>query len=210
MTSTEPGWYSDPFGRHQHRYWDGAAWSASVSDGGITATDPATVVPPPSSGPAPVAAAAAPNLDTHMLNSPPPPAPQRSTQTAHKPRWRRKRDEKFAEAMRPHLDQGEEVREIFMGCTSIPVFGGIGWTRKRLIVVTDRSVCLFSKSHASFGVKELLYKARLGDVAVDCGATSLKVGESQRVYVNLDSGLGVRKRVAAMINQGTATGGPSG
>ncbi len=35
-----PGWYPDPSGRHQHRWWDGASWTASVGDNGVAATDP--------------------------------------------------------------------------------------------------------------------------------------------------------------------------
>lgn len=35
------GWYPDPSGRHQQRYWDGAAWTADVTDGGAQTTDPA-------------------------------------------------------------------------------------------------------------------------------------------------------------------------
>jgi actin-like ATPase involved in cell morphogenesis len=33
-------WHHDPTGRHQHRYWDGAAWTADVSDAGVAAIDP--------------------------------------------------------------------------------------------------------------------------------------------------------------------------
>jgi hypothetical protein len=43
-TSTPPmvaaGWHPDPTGRHEHRYWDGARWTASVADGGESWTDP--------------------------------------------------------------------------------------------------------------------------------------------------------------------------
>lgn len=42
MTTTKPtpaGWYVDPTGRHEHRYWNGNAWTASVSDAGVSATD---------------------------------------------------------------------------------------------------------------------------------------------------------------------------
>jgi len=35
-----PGWFADPTGRHAHRYWDGARWSAFVADGGVQAQDP--------------------------------------------------------------------------------------------------------------------------------------------------------------------------
>jgi hypothetical protein len=36
-----PGsWHPDPTGRHEHRYWDGTAWTAHVADRGVSATDP--------------------------------------------------------------------------------------------------------------------------------------------------------------------------
>src|SRR5688500_17736240 len=35
----EPGWYPDPAGKHEHRYWDGTQWSDQVSDAGKTSTD---------------------------------------------------------------------------------------------------------------------------------------------------------------------------
>ena len=31
--TASPGWAADPFGRHQHRYWDGGQWTSMVSDG---------------------------------------------------------------------------------------------------------------------------------------------------------------------------------
>ena len=34
-----PGWHADPTGRHDYRWWDGAAWTSHVSDGGIIDTD---------------------------------------------------------------------------------------------------------------------------------------------------------------------------
>jgi len=34
-----PGWFADPARRHQARYWDGTAWTESVSDDGVTAVD---------------------------------------------------------------------------------------------------------------------------------------------------------------------------
>ena len=36
----KPGWYQDPAGRHQYRYWDGGAWTANVADSGQLSTDP--------------------------------------------------------------------------------------------------------------------------------------------------------------------------
>jgi uncharacterized protein YxjI len=37
---TPANWFPDPNGRHQHRYWDGTAWTDHVSDNGITSIDP--------------------------------------------------------------------------------------------------------------------------------------------------------------------------
>jgi hypothetical protein len=34
------GWYADPAGRHEQRYWDGAQWTQHVTDGGRPSTDP--------------------------------------------------------------------------------------------------------------------------------------------------------------------------
>src|SRR5262249_28288399 len=65
------GWYTDPAGRHEYRYWDGTDWKPEVSDGGVTTVDP--LGPPPAAqrtpgparptgraGPALVAASAGP------------------------------------------------------------------------------------------------------------------------------------------------------
>jgi Protein of unknown function (DUF2510) len=41
-----PGWFADPSGRHELRYWDGRAWTASVSDRGTQTHDPPTATPP--------------------------------------------------------------------------------------------------------------------------------------------------------------------
>lgn len=34
-----PGWFPDPTGRHDHRWWDGAAWTAHVADTGVAGLD---------------------------------------------------------------------------------------------------------------------------------------------------------------------------
>lgn len=39
--SSPAAWHPDPHGRHELRYWDGAAWTSHVSDSGIVGTDPA-------------------------------------------------------------------------------------------------------------------------------------------------------------------------
>ena len=38
----EPGWYPDPAGRHEHRWWDGLGWTEDVSSHGRQAVDPLT------------------------------------------------------------------------------------------------------------------------------------------------------------------------
>ena len=35
-----PGWYPDPLGRHEFRYWDGATWTHHVASGGRQSVDP--------------------------------------------------------------------------------------------------------------------------------------------------------------------------
>lgn len=39
-SAAAPDWFADPLGRHQHRYWDGAAWTDAVADNGWQSTDP--------------------------------------------------------------------------------------------------------------------------------------------------------------------------
>jgi len=41
------GWYADPAGRHEYRYWDGTYWTAGVADGGVTSADPLEPPAPP-------------------------------------------------------------------------------------------------------------------------------------------------------------------
>jgi hypothetical protein len=38
-TAPPAAWYADPLARHEYRYWDGAAWTAHVSDRGETSLD---------------------------------------------------------------------------------------------------------------------------------------------------------------------------
>lgn len=39
-TSWPAGWFPDPTGRHDHRWWDGGAWTSHVADAGISGLDP--------------------------------------------------------------------------------------------------------------------------------------------------------------------------
>ena len=39
VTGWAPGWFPDPTRRHDHRWWDGAAWTAHVADAGVAAID---------------------------------------------------------------------------------------------------------------------------------------------------------------------------
>jgi hypothetical protein len=58
MATSSPaaGWYGDPTARHEYRYWNGANWTAQVSDRGTVGTDAAVqsapVVTAPASAPA--------------------------------------------------------------------------------------------------------------------------------------------------------------
>lgn len=38
--STPAGWYPDPYGRAEHRYWDGSRWTDHVASAGSQAVDP--------------------------------------------------------------------------------------------------------------------------------------------------------------------------
>ena len=38
--SVPAGWYADPAGRYELRYWDGSAWTEHVSRAGQQYTDP--------------------------------------------------------------------------------------------------------------------------------------------------------------------------
>jgi Protein of unknown function (DUF2510) len=40
MNARPAGWERDPSGRHEYRYWDGAAWTDDVADQGVTSVDP--------------------------------------------------------------------------------------------------------------------------------------------------------------------------
>jgi hypothetical protein len=70
-TITPSGWYTDPTGRHEYRYWDGANWTAMVSDGGITATDSPELQPPtPPTGSPAVGSPAAPAMAPAVAEAP--------------------------------------------------------------------------------------------------------------------------------------------
>jgi hypothetical protein len=66
-----PSWLADPTGRHEHRYWDGTAWTEHVADDGEAATDPYDGDGPASGGSS-ASEAGAPSAWTA---SAPPPAP---------------------------------------------------------------------------------------------------------------------------------------
>ncbi|MGH9212149.1 MAG: DUF2510 domain-containing protein [Acidimicrobiales bacterium] len=74
--SAEPGWYVDPTGRHEHRYWTGADWSRHVDDAGLRSVD--TVESLTETGPTYVVPAARPRRGS---------SPRRS----RRPRRRRRR-----------------------------------------------------------------------------------------------------------------------
>lgn len=48
-TGAGGGWHADPTGRHQHRFWNGGAWTDDVADNGVPGKDP-LVAPAPQWG----------------------------------------------------------------------------------------------------------------------------------------------------------------
>ena len=68
-----PRWAADPTGRHQYRYWNGAAWTDQVSDNGVVAVDPPIASPSPSPSPAAPAMPVIPVMPVTPGSSPPPP-----------------------------------------------------------------------------------------------------------------------------------------
>ena len=38
--TSSPAWHSDPYGRHESRYWDGQCWTENVASRGVTSLDP--------------------------------------------------------------------------------------------------------------------------------------------------------------------------
>lgn len=40
FTGIAPGWLTDPFARHEQRYWSGTQWTEHVADDGVPGTDP--------------------------------------------------------------------------------------------------------------------------------------------------------------------------
>lgn len=45
-TGTPAGWFTDPFVKHEQRYWSGTEWTEHVVDDGVPGSDP----PPPRPG----------------------------------------------------------------------------------------------------------------------------------------------------------------
>lgn len=45
MDPSAPGWYPDPYGRHERRYWSGIRWSRHVDDAGYRSEDPVDTGP---------------------------------------------------------------------------------------------------------------------------------------------------------------------
>ncbi|MGA0270730.1 MAG: DUF2510 domain-containing protein, partial [Ilumatobacteraceae bacterium] len=41
------GWYPDPLGRYDHRWFNGTSWTADVSTDGVRQVDPLGITSPP-------------------------------------------------------------------------------------------------------------------------------------------------------------------
>jgi hypothetical protein len=82
----DAGWYPDPRGRHEHRYFDGTTWTDHVADDGRGSMDPVNAASPPSGPPTTPTADApppAPGTSPTSLGFPPsaaapPPASDRT------------------------------------------------------------------------------------------------------------------------------------
>jgi hypothetical protein len=63
--ATNPArWVSDPFGRHELRYWNGERWTEHVADQGVQATDPPVERPAPQQAVPPMA------IEGRVISSP--------------------------------------------------------------------------------------------------------------------------------------------
>jgi hypothetical protein len=45
MTQPQPGWFPDPQGKHQWRWWDGAVWTDHIANGDVPGVDAPTYAP---------------------------------------------------------------------------------------------------------------------------------------------------------------------
>ena len=67
----DAGWYPDPRGRHEHRYFDGTQWTDHVADDGRGSTDPVNAPLPPAAPPS----STSPPGALGPVTGPPPAAP---------------------------------------------------------------------------------------------------------------------------------------
>ena len=84
------GWYADPSGRHEARYWDGQRWTDRVADRGVERLGPETAPAGPLAGDPPVVPDLPPAPLGHTGITPPPPpmpeAPAPAPELAAEPR----------------------------------------------------------------------------------------------------------------------------
>ena len=139
----QAGWKGDPFGRHELRYWDGAAWTAHVSDAGVQATDE----------PVPTDPAAPP---------PPPPPPAASTAAAGGS-WK----DKLKSAAQQAAQQGKELAEKGKAMAAEQQ------AARREAMANDPNVVWMgekkSAGTAAIGVSSVAYRITRDKVFVDSG-----------------------------------------
>jgi Protein of unknown function (DUF2510) len=70
----QSGWYPDPTGRHENRWWDGNDWTDQVADGQTVSVDPVHGGPPATAAGTP-AAAETPAVDPGATQAIPQPVP---------------------------------------------------------------------------------------------------------------------------------------
>jgi hypothetical protein len=123
----------------------------------------------------------------------------------------KKRNQKLAAKAEPFLEQGEDIRALFVGETRIApiwclfppmILLAIFISRGGVIAVTDRNVYQFPLSALGNWKNKLTLKAPLHQAVAMAGHNwSLKVDGGPRLYATPGSGRGVRDQVAEMINR---------
>ena len=71
----QPGWFPDPDGAHDKRYWDGSCWTEHVMDDDVPSSSPRPMMQPPQGDYVIKIAAPRPQTATQLQPPPPPPPP---------------------------------------------------------------------------------------------------------------------------------------
>ena len=126
MSTWAPGWYPDPLGRHDHRYWDGREWTHHVGSGGQTSIDPVYAAPP-----------------APAQQQPPGSTAEHAGQAAlpqQQPRQRRCRSRPPSTAVRTDKRVQKQLRKL--GVTDGSYAGDDSWLDEPVLVVNQKGKLL--------------------------------------------------------------------